>query len=96
MSCIGFPQGVGGACPPQCVHSLGAVKKSDGRLRPITDCSRPDGSSINNFMGTTFESLNYNPVDSAVPLLLPYDFMSVVDISATYRSVNVHVDHVKF
>ena len=24
---------------PQCVHALGAVQKSDGRLRPITDCS---------------------------------------------------------
>ena len=46
--------------PPVCTHALGAVKKSDGRLRPITDCSRPDGGSINNYMSTTFESFSYN------------------------------------
>ena len=28
---------------PKCVHSLGAVEKSNGSLRPITDCS-PAGS----------------------------------------------------
>ena len=31
---------------PTCVHSLGAVTKSDGGLRPITDCKRPIGLSI--------------------------------------------------
>lgn len=27
---------------PRCVHSLGAIRKSSGKLRPITDCNRPD------------------------------------------------------
>ena len=82
--------------PPQCIHALGAVRKSDGLLRPITDCSRPEGASINNFMNSTFESFSYNSVDSAVQILCPANYMSVVDISAAYRSVNVHADHVKF
>ena len=82
--------------PPQCVHALGAVKKSDGRLRPITDCSRPDGSSINNYMSSTFESFSYHSVDTAVQLLAPNDFMAVVDIASAYRSVNVFGEHTKF
>ena len=80
--------------PPRCIHSLGAVEKSDGRLRPITDCSRPDGTSINNYMTSTFKSFTYNSVDTAVQVLHKDDFMSVVDISAAYRSVNVHCDDV--
>ena len=81
---------------PQCVHSLGAVRKSNGKLRPITDCSRPDGLSINNYMETTFESFSYNSVDTAVTLLEQSDFMSVIDIASAYRSVSVHFDHVHF
>ena len=81
---------------PQCIHALGAVKKSDGRLRPITDCSRPDGVSINNYMASTFVPFSYNSVDTAVQILAPGDFMAVVDISFAYRSVNVFGDHTKF
>ena len=72
------------------------MKKSDGKLRPITDCSRPDGLSINNFMCTTFEPFTYNSVDTAVQVLDPEDFMSVVDISSAYRSVNVFSGHTRF
>ena len=82
--------------PPQCVHALGAVTKSDGRLRPIADCSRPDRESINNFMSTTFRSFSYNSVDTAIKILTPGDSMAVVDISSAYRSVNVYSDHAKF
>ena len=39
-----------GKVKPQCIHSMGAVPKSDGRLRPITDWSMPDGESINNYI----------------------------------------------
>ena len=81
---------------PTCVHSLGAVRKSNGKLRPITDCSRPDGSSINNFMQSTFHSFSYNSVDSAVQCLNQSDYMAVVDIASAYRSVNILDDHVKF
>ena len=81
---------------PQCVHSLGAVLKSNGKLRPITDCSRPDGISINNFMDTTFKAFSYKSVEDAVDILNVNDFMAVVDISAAYRSVNVNPAHVQF
>ena len=81
---------------PRCVHSLGAVTKSNGKLRPITDCSRPEGTSINNFMSTTFESFSYNSIEDAVDLLHRNDFVAVVDVSAAYRSVNVAADHAMF
>ena len=35
---------------PHCVHALGAVEKSSGGYRPITDASRPSMKSINNYM----------------------------------------------
>ena len=47
-------------------------------------------------MNSTFESFSYNSVDSAVQILCPADYMSVVDISAAYRSVSVHAAHVQF
>ena len=81
---------------PTCVHFLGAVTKANGSLRPITDCSRPDGSSINNYMSTTFKPFTYNSVDSAVQLLTQGDYMALVDISSAYRSVNILADHVKY
>ena len=81
---------------PTCVHSLGAVTKSNGKLRPITDCSRPDGVAINNYMTTTFQSFSYNSIEDAVQLLNNGDFMAVVDVSSAYRSVNVSADHVQF
>ena len=81
---------------PQCVHSLGAVWKSNGKLRPITDCSRPDGVSINNFMDSTFKSFTYNSIQDAVDILAPRDYMAVVDISSAYCSVSVKADQVKY
>ena len=41
---------------PHCIHSLGAVEKASGGYRPITDASRPEGISINNFMSQTFNT----------------------------------------
>ena len=84
------------ASPPRCVHALGAVIKSNGKLRPITDCSRPDASAINNFMQSTFKSFSYNSVEDAVAILDQNDHMAVVDISSAYRSVNINPEHLEF
>ena len=35
---------------PHCIHALGAIPKNGGGYRIITDCKRPIGSSINNFL----------------------------------------------
>lgn len=82
---------------PHCVHSLGAVpKKGTQRWRPITDCKRPIGSSINSHMLTTFHSFCYTTVDNVIDMLSPNMYMASVDISAAYRSILVHPSQWKY
>ena len=78
---------------PHCVHAIGAVPKGDGTFRPITDCKRPLGSSINNYMSEVVAPFSYKSLDDVVSLLTPGDFMATVDISSAYRSISVHPDH---
>ena len=75
---------------PHCIHSLGAIPKTDGKFRPITDCRRPLGSSINNFMDTTCETFSYNSVHNVCSLLKKGCYMATVDISTAYRSISIH------
>lgn len=78
---------------PHCIHSIGAVPKKDGESwRPITDCSRPLGESINVHMSTTFKELCIASVDQVVNTLELGCWMSSVDISAAYRSIMVNPD----
>ena len=81
---------------PQCVHALGGVEKSNGKLRPITDCSMPENRSINRFMSDTFKPFTYNSVTSVVKLLRSGNYMSVVDLQSAFRTVNVYAPHVEF
>ena len=74
---------------PVCVHAMGAIKKSSGKISNITDCSRPEGSSINSFMNETFSTFSYKSVDTVVDMLQPGDSMAVTDISNAYRSVMI-------
>lgn len=81
---------------PDCIHSLGAVKKSNGKLRPITDCRRPLGASINNSMITTFSPFRYVTLDEICDGLEGEEFMAVVDIKAAYLSINISPSHRKY
>ena len=78
---------------PHCVHSLGAIPKSDRSFRPITDCRRPEGVSINNHMETTFHPFNYITVDHVAANVRQGCYMATVDISAAYRSISIREDH---
>lgn len=76
---------------PWCVHGIGAVpKKGTDKWRPITDCKRPIGESVNNFMLTTFRDFCYSTVDQVVDMVSPNCYMASIDIEAAYRSVLVH------
>ena len=77
---------------PHCVHALGAIPKQDGSYRPITDCRRPEGVSINNHMNTTFKTFNYITLDQVAANVIPGCYMAIVDISAAYRSVSIRDD----
>lgn len=81
---------------PDCVHALGAIRKSNGKLRPITDCRRPLGLSINNFMASMCGKFTYTTIDDVCDSLSGQEYMAVVDIRSAYRSVNVCADHRRF
>lgn len=81
---------------PDCVHALGAIRKSNGKLRPITDCRRPLGQSINNAMITTFAPFRYVTLDDISDELVGNEFLAVVDIKPAYRSINISPRHRKY
>ena len=81
---------------PTCIHSLGAVPKAGGGMRPITDCSRPQNESVNNFCETLFQEFKYKSVDDVVNLLHEGDFMAVIDIKSAYRAVSIREEHRKY
>lgn len=81
---------------PHCVHAIGAIEKKDGTFRPITDCRRPLGSSINNFMTDTCRPFSYNTLDLVCDRLSKGDFMACTDIKAAYRSVTIWPQHWRY
>ena len=58
-----------------CVHALGAVRKSDGSLRRLTDCKCPLGRSINSFMDTTCSTFSYLRLNTVAEYMTPDFFL---------------------
>lgn len=81
---------------PLVVHALGAVPKSDNTFRPITDCRRPIGESINIFMAHTHQPFNFSMVDDIADMVSPGCYMSCTDIKSAYCSVSIHPDDRKY
>ena len=79
------------SCVPQCVHSLGAVLKTDGKLRPITNCKRSLGISINNYMTKVCDDFHFIRIDDVTDSMIPGCYFAVVDIKSAYRSVNIYL-----
>ena len=77
---------------PSQIHSLGAIPKPNGSVRHITDCSRPDKQSVNNFMKDTFSRFSFNTLDDVVKNVKHGNFMATVDLQNAYRSVPIHPD----
>ena len=81
---------------PHCIHALGAVPKPGGKIRPITDCSRPFSKSVNNYCGSLYDEFSYKSVEDVIAMLETDEFMSVVDIKSAYRAVPISPHHRKF
>ena len=81
---------------PDCIHSIGAVPKPDGGVRPIIDYSRPDKKSVNNYCSGIEETFTFKSVENVLALLQPQDFMAVIDIKSAYRAVSIHPDNKKY
>ena len=75
---------------PRCVHPIGRVPKKDsGKSRPITDCSRPHGISLNDHIKRDLQSFCMNSIDSAVSFSTPYCFYSIVVMESASRWIPV-------
>lgn len=81
---------------PECVHAMGAVPKGPNAIRPITDCSRPLGQSVNDHSLTLAKKFRYHTIQDVVDQLSPASFLSVIDIQAAYRAVPIAPGHRKF
>ena len=78
---------------PKCIHSLGAVPKPDGGIRPITDCSMPLHDSVNSHCENLIEEFKYKSVENVLSMLNIHDYLAVVDIKAAYRALSIYPDH---
>ena len=81
---------------PTCIHSMGAVPKPDGGIRPITDCSMPRDISVNNYCSDINEEFQYKSVDNVLSMLQEGDYIAVVDIKSAYRAVPIFPDHRRY
>ena len=74
---------------PMIVSALGTVKKSDGGLRLIHDCSLPVGKSLNSY-APSLEKYSYESVDTAVSMIQEGFYLAKVDIKSAYRNIPIH------
>ena len=72
---------------PFIVSSLGAIPKTEKRVRLIHDLSQPDGEPNRYAVDT---SVCYATIDDAVRLIVPGSFLGKLDLSSAYRSVPIH------
>jgi hypothetical protein len=70
------------------ISPLGVIPKPDGGVRLIHDCSRPDGTAVNDFV-SHFEKQRFQTIDDAAKLMLKDYYMSKVDLKSAYRSVRI-------
>lgn len=78
---------------PKCVHSMGAVPKGSDSIRPITDCSRPLGQSVNNHSISLAKKFWYATIHDVTDLISRGYYLSVIDIQAAYRTVPILPAH---
>ena len=76
--------------PPVLISALAAIPKpgGEGKIRLIHDCSRPEGSALNDYADA--DKFSYQTVKDAVDMMCPGDFLGKIDLSNAYRSVKVH------
>ena len=72
------------------VSGLGAICKTSGKIHLIHDCSRPEGTAVNDY--ATADKIRYQTVTDASKLLTKNCFMAKVDLESAYRSVKIHKD----
>ena len=61
--------------------------------KTITDCSRPPGTSLNDYIKRDLESFRMNSIDTAVSVSTDNCFYAIVDIESAWRWVSVFPPH---
>lgn len=64
---------------------MGIVKKKSGVFRMITDCSEPDGLSVNQFMGEIFVPFTFITIEEIYKNLPMGTWLSSIDLRAAYK-----------
>ena len=80
---------------PRIVSALGAIDKSNGGIRIIHDCSKPDFKALNDYV-TKCEPFSYQTVSDACRLINSGYFLAKVDLKSAYRSVPIHPSNYQF
>lgn len=75
---------------PNCIHAIGAIIKPSGSVRPITDCSRPEGQSVNVYTKETFTSFSFVKFRDVLADVSCNAYMCTIDLQAAYRSIMIH------
>ena len=71
---------------PKCIHAIARVRRKDsGKSRPITDCSRPRGNSLNDYIKPGVDSIRVNSVDTAMSHSSKGCYYAVGDIESAWR-----------
>ena len=73
---------------PTIVSALGAIEKTNGKVRLIHDCSRPEGASLNAF--AWHDHFKYMSLQDAIDVMPQGAFLAKLDLSQAYRSVRIH------
>lgn len=76
---------------PRIISALGAVDKpSKNKIRLIHDCSRPEGSALNDLAVNW--KFSYQSIQDAISIITPSCYLAKIDLSNAYRSVKIHPD----
>lgn len=75
---------------PNCIHALGAIVKTGGGISPITDCSRPEGRSVNTYTRQVFSTFSFVKMFEVLQNVKQDVYMATVDLKTAYRSVLIH------
>ena len=74
---------------PRNVHAMGALPKQNGNIRIITDCSKPNFISVNNYMKEVFSTFSYTKLDDVISQIGQGDYMATIDLESAYRAVPI-------
>ena len=80
---------------PKVISAMGAIDKSDGTVRLIHDCSRPQGRAVNDY-ALKSPKQRFQTINDALNLMTPNCYMAKVDLKSAYRSIALHPSQYPF